>query len=271
MMSGALRYEWMRIRTIASSFWMSGFAIVLTAAISVLIATTISRSDFEQVGITNSVVTNIVILAGGSLTSIPVLAAAFMSVLGALSMGHEYRYGTNKATLSALPDRVAVIAAKVIVLAIWVAAVVAAVVVLDIIIAWLFLDHVKIGTATIRPVLAYLFYCEGFAITGLGLASVFRNQTGAIVAVLIWPYVIEPIIYGILAVISANSNSGVDKLTNLLPAAAGRRTMFDPYDVWAGYGGNVDTWALPASFLVFAIGVAAALVAGSVLFVTRDA
>lgn len=270
-MTGALRYEWVRIRTIASSYWMSGIAIALTAGIAVLLASTLSSADFTEVGITNSVISNIVVVGGGSLPGIPVLAAAFMAVLGALAMGHEYRYGTNKATLSALPDRIAVVAAKVIVLAAWVAAVVVTAVALGMVIAWLFMNQVSLGTQTVRPVLAYLFYCEGFAIAGLGLASVFRNQTGAIVVVLVWPYVIEPIIYGILAVISQRSNAGAGKLTNLLPASAGRRTIFDPYDVWAGFGGSVDTWGLASAFVVFAIGVLAALVAGSVLFVTRDA
>jgi ABC-type transport system involved in multi-copper enzyme maturation permease subunit len=270
-MTGALRYEVMRIRTIASSYWMSGIAIALTAGISLLIATTVSSSNFTEVGITNAVVTNIAVLGGGALPAIPILSAAFMAVLGSLAMGHEYRYGTNKATLSAIPDRTAVLAAKVIVLVVWVAAVVAAVVVVDSAVAWLFMDHVSFGSTTVRPVLAYLLYCEGFAVVGFGLASVFRNQTGAIVGVLVWPYVIEPIIYGILAVIAARSHPGVGKLTNLLPASAGRRTMFDPYSVWSGFQGSVDTWALGPSFLVFAAGVVVALTAGCVLFVTRDA
>ncbi len=270
-MTGALKYEMMRIRTIASSYWMSGIAIGLTAAITFLLALTVHSSNFDQVGITSSVVTNIVVLGGGALPAIPILAAAFMAVLGALSMGHEYRYGTNKATLTAVPDRIAVLAAKLIVLVVWVAAVVMVALVIDIVIAWLFMDHVSLGSSSVRPVFAYLFYCEGFAIVGLGLASVFRNQTGALVAVLVWPYVIEPILYGILAVIANSSHAGVGKLTNLLPASAGRRTLFDPYDVWSGYNGAVDTWGIGPSFLVFAVGIVACFVAGSVLFVTRDA
>jgi ABC-2 type transport system permease protein len=270
-MTGALRYEWVRIRTIASSYWMSALAIVLTAGIAMLLAATLSSSDFSQSGVTDAVLSNVVAIGGGSLPGIPILAAAFTAVLGALTMGHEYRYGTNKATLSALPDRVAVVAAKVIVLAIWVAVVVAIAVVVDIVIGSLFMDNFAVGSTMVRPVLAYLLYCEGFAIAGLGLASLFRNQTGAIVAVLVWPFVIEPIVYGIMAVIAEHSNAGIGKFTNLLPASAGRRTMFDPYSLWSGLGGSVDTWGLTASFVVFLVGIVAALAAGTVLFVTRDA
>ena len=46
----------------------------------------------------------------------PVLAAAFYAVIGVMSMGHEYRYGTNKATLTALPDRITVLVGKMVVL-----------------------------------------------------------------------------------------------------------------------------------------------------------
>ena len=50
----------------------------------------------------------------------PVLAAPFYAVMGCMAMGHEYRYGTNKATLTAIPDRIAVLAAKALVLLAWV-------------------------------------------------------------------------------------------------------------------------------------------------------
>lgn len=270
-MRGALRYEVLRIRTIASSYWLSGMAILLTAVITLLLALTVTASNLNEPGVTNTTVTNIVILGGGGLSVVPILAAAFMAVMGAMTMGHEYRYGTNKATLSALPDRVAVLAAKVIVLACWVAAVVAATLIIDMVIAALFLDSVELGSSSIRPVLGYLSYCEGFAIAGFALSAIFRNQTGAIVAVLVWPYVIEPIIFGILAILAQNSDRDLGTLTNLLPSSAGRRTMFDPYDVFSGFGGVVDTWSIGASFLVFWIGVVGLVAAGSALFIARDA
>jgi ABC-type transport system involved in multi-copper enzyme maturation permease subunit len=269
--TGALRYEWARIRTIASTYWMSGLAIVLTAGLAVLLASTVSRADFDEAGVDNSVVTNMVILAGGALPTVPILTAAFMSVLGVLAMGHEYRYGTNKATLCALPDRLAVVAAKIAVLAVWVAGVVATVVVLNIVIAFLLMDQVSLGSDSVRPVLAYLLYCEGFAIAGLGLAALLRNQTGAMVAVLVWPFVLEPVFYAVLALVTEATDSDLATLTNFLPAAAGRRTLFDPYSLWAGYGGSIDTWGLGLSFLVFVVGVAAAAAAGAASFISRDA
>jgi hypothetical protein len=67
------------------------------------------------------------------------------------------------------------------------------------------------------------------------------------------------------------TDSDLATLTNFLPAAAGRRTLFDPYSLWAGYGGSIDTWGLGLSFLVFVVGVAAAAAAGAASFISRDA
>jgi len=267
--TGALKYEWVRIRTIASSYWMSGLAIGLSVGIALIIALFSSAGDIRELNIVQF--TSWVLTASASFAGIPVLAAAFFATMGAMAMGHEYRYGTNKATLTALPDRVAVYAAKSLVLVAWVSAAVATILLLDFAVAWLFMNDPQFTSDAIRPVLNYWGYCVGFALAGLGLSAVFRNQTGAIVTVLVWPYVIEPIIYGVLGGIGEASNAGIGKITNLLPTSAGRRSIFDPYGLFAGYGGQIDTWGVGASTLVFWIGVLIVVAAGLTSFVTRDA
>ncbi len=269
-MTGALKYEWMRIRTIRSSYWMSALAIALTSGITFLMALTVSTSelsgdfDFDQA-------TTFFLLAGASGPLIPVMAAPFFAVMGVMAVGHEYRYGTNKATLSAIPDRVAVLSAKVVVLAAWVLATIAITLLLNLAITWLLLDNPSFGSHLLRPLLNYTGYCVGFAAAGMGLAALLRNQTGAILAVLTWPLVIEPIIYGVSVGISEATGGGIGKLTNLLPASAGRRSIFDPYDVFAGFGSNIDVWSLSSAVIVFWAGVTIALAAGAVSFVKRDA
>ena len=268
-MTGALKYEWVRIRTIASSYWLSGLAIVLTAAVALLIALVTNATDMDELNLAEFV--SLVLTAGNSVPTIPVLAAAFFATMGAMAMGHEYRYGTNKATLTALPDRVAVYAAKVIILVGWVTASVAAILLLNLAIVWLFITDPEFSSGSIRPILNYWGYCVGFALAGLSLSALFRNQTGAIVAVLVWPYVIEPIIYGVLAGVGQTSEAGFTKITNLLPTSAGRRSIFDPYELWAGYGGTIDTWGVGASTLVFWVGVLIVTAAGVASFISRDA
>lgn len=267
-MTGALKYEWARIRTIASSYWLSGVAIVLNALVCFVIAVSVTASDVSELDVTE--VTTWAWTAGASAPLTPVLAGVFFAVMGVMAMGHEYRYGTNKATLSAIPDRIAVLAAKVLVLSAWTAAVVAASLLLNLFVTWLFLDGPDFEMAAWRPIVNYFGYCIGFALAGFGLAAILRNQVGALAAVLVWPLVLEPIVYGILTVVGENSNAGIGKLTNLLPASAGRRMMFDPYDALAGFS-VLDTWGIAGSVLVFWVGILALLVAGCVSFIKRDA
>jgi ABC-2 type transport system permease protein len=266
-MIGALRYESMRIRTIASSYWLSGIAIVLTAGITMLLALTVDAADIDDVA--PAEVTTWVLTAGASFAIMPVLAAAFYAVIGVMAMGHEYRYGTNKATLSALPDRITVLVGKMIVLIVWITATVVATLIVTFLVTSVFFSDPDFSAAA-RPVFAYWSYSLGFGLAGFGLTAIFRNQTGAMVLVLIWPFVLEPIINGVLFALSQTSE-GIGTLTNLLPAAAGRRSMFDPYVDLAGGFGELDTWGLGASFLVFWLGVLVLVVAGSVLFIRRDA
>jgi ABC-type transport system involved in multi-copper enzyme maturation permease subunit len=273
----ALKYEWRRITTIRSSYWMSGMAVALSAGVTMILILVVNEAnsqgdlgDLAGVG----VYTTWMVTAGGSSIAMPIVGAMFFAVMGAMAMGHEYRYGTNKATLTAIPDRIAVLAAKAAVLSAWVAVAAAISLLLNAVLAWLFVGSTSIDTEALRPFLMYVLYCVGFGLAGFGLSSIFRNQVGAIVTVLIWPLVLEPIIFAVLrATALANADIGLGKIANLLPASAGRRTMFRPYELWS----NLDTsdrahiWSLAPSVLVFWCGIAALVVAGSVLFVKRDA
>ncbi|MFY9916264.1 MAG: hypothetical protein WAK18_16450 [Nocardioidaceae bacterium] len=269
-MRGALRFEWVRITTIRSSYWMSGMALVFTAAITLLISVFVSASDMTDMDIPQ--VTTYAVLAGASGPVIPVMAAPFFAVMGCMAVGHEYRYGTNKATLTAIPDRIVLLTAKLIVLLAWVLTVVVATLLLNMLITWAFLDQVNFSSEIIRPMATYTVYCLGFSVVGFGLAATLRNMTGAIVAALTYPLVVEPIVYGITVAIGTNKSEQIGNLTNLLPAAAGRRMLFDPYSIFAGFGAtDLNVWGVGAAVLVFVVGVLIVLTAGTTLFIKRDA
>lgn len=269
-MTGALRYEVMRIRTIPSSYWLAGIAITITVGITLLLCWAVASGDELQAEFAGPEVTLWVVTGGATFAVMPVLAAALSAVIGAMSIGHEYRYGTNKATLTAIPDRVAVLAAKILVLTAWVTAIVVTILLINLFFVWLFVSDPELGSGVVRPLVNYWGYCVGFALAGFALSMIFRHQTGAVVAVLLWPFVLEPIINAVLTAIGEQSQAGLRELTNLLPASAGRRSMFYPYVDFAGFG-EFDTWGVGASTLVFWVGVLILVGTGATLFIKRDA
>ena len=48
--------------------------------------------------------------------------------------------------------------------------------------------------------------------------------------------------------------------------------MFDPYDIFAGFGSTeIDIWSIGAAIVVFVIGVLITLAVGIASFINRDA
>jgi ABC-2 type transport system permease protein len=269
-MTGALRYEVLRIRSIRSSFWLTGLALVLSAILSLVLVLVVNSTVPSDM--TRPEVTTWVITSGASAVGMPILAAVLFAVMGALTMGHEYRYGTNKATLTALPDRIAVIAAKGVVLATWVVTSCLLILAVNLAIAGLWLDDFDLGSAAFRPMVNFVGYCVGFAWAGLSLATIFRNQTGAIVTVLVWPLVIEVIVLTVLRALRLGQDVEFGEVYNLLPASAGRRSMFAPYELFASFDNNgTGVWGLGTSVAIYWLAIIGLLAIATGLFVSRDA
>lgn len=276
-MNEALAYEWHRIRSVRSTYWFSGLAIGLSAAVSFFIAIGFSANDLAspQSGISSFLeASTLVVTAGGSLIVVPVLSAPFCAVMGAMAFGHEYRYGTIKQTLIAVPNRSALFAAKLLVLVGWVLATMVTVVLLDTLLGALFLSDFHLGTGSIRPIVDFILYSVGFAVAGLSLAALFRNLAGGLVAVLVYPYVIEPLAFNIIRYISIGR---ISRLADVLPAAAGRRTIFSPYEIFANpiddsTGQHYQrVWDVAASTAVYWGGLALLTAVALALFLKRDA
>jgi ABC-2 type transport system permease protein len=272
-MNGALAYEWRRITSVRSTYWFSGMAILFSALIAFFIAVSFSSSDFTNGGISNFFqASTLVVTAGASVLFVPVLSAPFCAVIGAMSFGHEYRYGIIRQTLTAIPDRMTVFVAKLAVLVAWLLGVMLVTVVINIGLGALFLDNFSLHSEALRPIINYVLYNVAWGISGFGLAALLRNLAGALVAVLVYPLVVEPIGYNILRIVHTGSLSN---LANLFPASAGRRTMYLPYDLFANpitdSSVTIHVWSLSASTLVFWVGMLVLVGASYALFVKRDA
>ncbi len=227
----AIRYELIRLRTIRSTWWLALLSLLATGSISWAIAANLQAGPLDVADIA-------VLLTGGALYSPLVPPAVFMAVLGVLALGHEYRYSSIRATLTAIPRRSRVLAAKTLTVAL-AAAVVA---VLSLAVSW------GVGFAVLGERMLDLPWTEhplprisgGYvafvvlsALLGLALAGLFRNVPAALVAILVIPLVLEPVLAVVLGfeVLRPMREAG-----KFLPFAAGRQMLVPGVSTPAGYG-----------------------------------
>ncbi|MGA2804260.1 MAG: ABC transporter permease subunit [Acidimicrobiales bacterium] len=252
-MSGLLRSEWTKLRSLRSTMWTLGITVVLGIGISAL-ATAETRAHWSstQVPGFDPTATSLIGVFFGQLT---------IGVLGVLVMSGEYGSGTIRATFAAAPRRPLVLAAKTLVfgaVALAVAEIVA--------FASFFLGQALLSAPAIHSTLSspgalravvgsglYLCFIGLFA---LGLATIVRHTAGAISAFL-----------GILLL-------GPVVIRALPASLADRTEMFMPDHIGAAVVSlHMGQETLPPwTGLLVLFGYAVALlVIGGVLLVRRDA
>ncbi|QKG19102.1 ABC transporter permease [Actinomadura verrucosospora] len=99
-MIDALRAEWTKLRTLAGTAWLLGGAVVVTVAVSAGIAATTHVTSDRGQDPTKLALTGIT------------LGQAVVAVLAVLAVSDEYGTGMIRLTLTAMPRRVVVLAAK---------------------------------------------------------------------------------------------------------------------------------------------------------------
>jgi ABC-type transport system involved in multi-copper enzyme maturation permease subunit len=268
----AFRYEIVRLRTIRSTYWLIGIALGLQLSVSLLIAWAMPS------GPQNDSDRNFALLATiGGAAGFPLFIAYVLGLLGVFSMGHEYRHGMIRATLTALRSRVAVLAAKVVVTAVVSAAVAFTCVLLALLIALPFGIAMPTFGAFGEVTLGMVIYTALFALSGLAFAAITRNQTAAVALILLLPSVIEEVAKGVLVIIRAVSDEPVDQgggmaaVLKFLPYDAGSQmyTQFSIDDLLEVFG--VTSFGAVGGGLVMAVFVAILLAASTALFLRRDA
>ncbi|WP_434581918.1 hypothetical protein [Carbonactinospora thermoautotrophica] len=234
----AIRYELIRLRTIRSTWWLALLSLLATGSISWAIAVNLRAGPLDVADIA-------VLLTGGALYSplvppavLVVPPAVFMAVLGVLALGHEYRYSSIRATLTAIPRRSRVLAAKTLAVAL-AAAVVA---VLSLAVGWgvgfavlgeQMLDLPWTEHSLPRISGGYVAFVVLSALLGLALAGLFRNVPAALVAILVIPLVLEPVL---AVVLGFEALRPVREAGKFLPFTAGRQMLVPSVSTPAGYG-----------------------------------
>ncbi|MGY1811951.1 ABC transporter permease [Blastococcus sp. SYSU D00820] len=131
-------------------------------------------------------------------------ASVLFLILGIIGMTQEYRHRTATPTFLTTPRRGNVVAAKLVAYAVVAVPFALLVLVVDVVVVLLYagargaapsLDADNLQTLTAAGLVLVVF-----AVIGVGVGALLRNQVGAIVGSLVYLYVVEPIVASIGAI-----------------------------------------------------------------------
>ena len=225
-MIAALRYEWRRLWTIRSTYWLIGLTLTIQTLFTFVAAWGAQAGDaFDPEEVVSQIIT-----LGASFGYSPLITAYIIAMFGVFSFGHEYRYGMIRATLTAVPDRTAVFMAKVVVTSLLAGVLSLACCLIGMFNALLFLDTdgVLSGRGVWTVVLGATLYTMLFGLCGLAVAGLVRNQTGALALILLFPLVIENVLGVILRLVSNLADNNVDAIAKVFPFDAGAQMFARP-------------------------------------------
>jgi ABC-2 type transport system permease protein len=185
--------------------------------------------------------------------------SVFVALIAALLMTHEYRYNTIMYSLTLSKSRTRVLIAKILVVTLVAVAFTLAVGLLSPLLSILgaHLNHLKFAPQTLHygTLLWHsLFFGWGYAMAGLVIAALIRNQIGAIVTLFIAPETIE----GILSL-------ALKKNTAYLPFTA-LHTV-----IGQGMGQYMNVITPARAAVVFMVYLVIGWIVAWTLFVRRDA
>ncbi len=255
-MTEALRAEWTKLRTLTGTAWLLVGAVALTAGVSAAIAAATHQSS-----------------RGGDPTKLALtgidLGQAVLAILAILAISEEYGTGMIRVTLTAIPRRAVLLAAKAANMA-GLTLVVGVLAVAGCLLAGRFMlpgagfDPARgyalvsiTHSPTLRAAAGSVLYLVLIGLLALGVATAIRDTAvsiGAVLALLYLPpllaqVVSDPLRRHLQQIAPMTAGLAIQATTNL-------RSL--PIAPWAGLGVTA-AWA------------AAALLAGALLLRTRDA
>jgi ABC-2 type transport system permease protein len=251
--------EFMKIRTVRSTFWTLVTMFAGSALISFLITLAAANTYAKDLAAGNPDSPDIVLIG---LSFVGQIAAY---VLGVMTISAEYTTGAIRTTLTAMPRRVEILVAKAILLAVIVFAVGLVTAFLSFYLGDIPLQAKHVGVnmsdpGVTRAIIGSALFLAGLALFGLAMGFLLRHTAGAIT-------------FG-LALIFIIGN-----LVQLIPGSFGRWL----YKVMPGNAASAitrfgvqtrnpdKTFAPWTGFTVFMIEVAVLLILGAVLFERKDA
>jgi ABC-2 type transport system permease protein len=260
-----LRAEWIKLRTLRSSLWAALLTVVVMVGLALMMASLLNTARDEpdmQEGFSRDPGLQAIGLTG---TTAVVFGYSFaqlvIAVLGALTMTSEHSTGMIRATYAAVPRRLPVLAAKLLV----VAAVTAVLVVVALAIAYLAtMPILEAGGLPVdwsdgrqvRALAGCVLYLVTIGLLAVGVGALLRHTAGTIFTLVAALFVL-PLVFSIVT--SVSDATWAEWVNKLLPSVAGERvistgttpdTLLEP---WTGY-------AVLAGYTVVVLVVAAVTV-----------
>jgi hypothetical protein len=190
------------------------------------------------------------------------LTGLLLGVVGVLCSTQEYSQGTIRITLVATPSRLKVFVAKLLTTLVVSIASSLLMLLLCLVPSQLILSSRSVTFDLIGSDLRILFSAvilsALLSILGLSLGLIFKSSPGAISALLLWPTILEGMVFGLLSLAFKDSN-----LFKFAPVQG------NGFRLIAQYTDESNTWLVSLTYFTAFVAVFAVL--GAVLFTRRDA
>jgi ABC-2 type transport system permease protein len=260
----ALRAEWTKLRTLASTWWLLTAAVALTVMVGAAVAAAVQCHPLGCAPAQTGADPVKISLAGVDLGQVAV------ALLAVLAVGAEYGTGMIRVTLAATPRRLVVLAAKAVVVTGWALAAAAVAVLASVLAGRLILPSRGLSAANgytvvslangpdLRAALGSVLYLALIALLALGVTTAVRDSATGIGLVLGLLYLF-PIISTVIPdhVLSRHLEQIAPMTAGLyIQATTGIQSL--PLTPWQGLG-------------VLALWAFSALTLGAVILRLRDA
>ncbi|QDQ13716.1 ABC transporter permease [Streptomyces spectabilis] len=250
-----LKSEWTKIRSVASTVWTLGLAVVVTIALGMLISA-LSKNDYDSLSRDDKITFDPTFISFAGMS----LGQLAMIVFGVLVVSNEYSTGMIRTSLAAVPQRATFLFSKVAVAALLAFAVGIATSFIAFFAGQAMLGEHKAhidDPGVLRAVIGGGLYMMLIAMFSMGVAAMLRSPMLSLGILMPFFFLISSILGNV---------SATKKVGRFLPDQAGSKIMqvkspFDddtPYGPWGGLGIMV-AWTV------------AALLGGYVLLKNRDA
>jgi len=249
-----LRSEWTKLRSVRSTYWTAGIAVLASVALGIVICARTAYNINHGAQSADGLDSTLTSLNG------LYIAQVAIGILGVLTISSEYGTGMIRATLTAVPQRRALLAAKGLVFA------VAALIAGEIMsftafgVGQALLAHAHAGASlsqpgVLRATIGGGLYLTAVGLLGFGIGALVRHTAGALSAFF-------GTLFALTAVTDLLPTNWRNDVINYLPANAGSQiiTVIHP-------SGALAPWAGLGVLCLYAL---AALTAATILITRRD-